>query len=213
MRPIINDKITLINNKFLATCICGKTNSYSSKHNALNMLDRGSCFNCQAHYTNKDNVIKQFNIYLNKDKKWCSNCPKCGIEQAYTRREHAVESSRNNKHCKKCASHFGKFSKSNSVGDKTRIYNKFSKSAKTRDIEWNLTEEEMFENYNGFCSLTKLPLSLKYKATTASLDRINNDLGYIKGNIQWLHININMMKNKYTQKEFIEVCKLVAKNN
>jgi hypothetical protein len=213
MVKIINDKITFVDNKFLATCICGKINSYSVKDNALNMLDRKTCSNCKVHYTNKDSVIKQFNIYLNKDKKWCSNCPKCGVEQAYTRRDHAVESSRGGKHCKKCAQDLGKFSKSNSVGDKTRLFNKFSKSAKTRDIQWNLTEEEMFENYNGFCSLTKLPLSLKYKATTASLDRINNDLGYIKGNIQWVHINVNMMKNKYTQEEFIEVCKLVAKNN
>jgi hypothetical protein len=211
MRPIINDKITLINNKFLATCICGKINSYSVKNNALNMLNRKTCAHCTEDYRNKN--IKDFNIYLNENKKWCSNCPKCGIEQPYTRRSHAIESSRDGKHCKKCAQDLGKFSKSNSVGDKTRLFNKFSKSAKSRNIEWNLTEEEMFENYNGFCSLTKLPLSLKYKATTASLDRINNDLGYIKGNIQWVHINVNMMKNKYTQEEFIEVCKLVAKNN
>jgi hypothetical protein len=211
MRPIINDKITLVNNKFLATCICGKSNSYSNKDTALNMLIRKTCAYCTVDHRNKN--IENFNIYLNENKKWCSRCPKCNIEQAYTRRSHAVESSKNATHCKKCASDLGKFSKNNSVGSKTRLYNKFIKSAKSRNIEWNLTEEEMFENYNGFCSLTKLPLSLKYKATTASLDRINNDLGYIKGNIQWVHINVNMMKNKYTQEEFIEVCKLVAKNN
>jgi hypothetical protein len=211
MRPIINDKISLVNNKFLATCVCGKTNSYSNKDTALNMLNRKTCAYCKKDPRNKN--VESFNIYLNENKKWCSNCPKCGIEQPYTRKSHAIESSRDGKHCKKCASDLGKFSKNNYVGDNTRLFNKFSKSAKSRNIEWSLTEEEMFENYSGFCSLSKLPLSLKYKATTASLDRINNDLGYIKGNIQWVHINVNMMKNKYSQEEFIEICKLVAKNN
>jgi hypothetical protein len=211
MRPIINDKITLVDNKFLATCVCGKANSYSSKNRALDMLNNKVCINCRVHYANKN--IEHFNIYLNENKKWCSRCPECNIEQAYTRRDHAVESSRDGKHCKKCAIKLGKFSRNNSVGDNTRIYNKFSKSAKTRNIEWNLTEEEMFENYSGYCSLTGILLSLKYKATTASLDRIDNNLGYVKGNTQWVHVKVNMMKNKYTQEEFIEVCKLVAKNN
>jgi hypothetical protein len=211
MRPIINDKITLVNNKFLATCICGKTNSYSSKNRALNMLNNKTCLHCKTHYLNKD--IKEFNIYLNENKKWCSTCTKCNIEQAYTRRSHAVESSRDNKHCKKCASDLGKFSKNNSVGNKTRIFNKFYKSAISRNVEWNITEKEMFESYNGFCALSGLKIEIKYKATTASLDRIDSNIGYIKGNIQWVHVKINMMKNKYTQEEFIEVCKLVAKNN
>jgi len=211
MVKIINDKVNLVDNRFLATCVCGKINSYSAKENALNMLNRKTCAYCSEDYRNKN--IQHFNIYLNENKKWCSRCPKCNIEQAYTRRSHAVESSRDEKHCKKCAQALGKFSKSNSVGDKTRIYNKFSKSAKSRNIEWNLTEEEMFENYNGQCSLTGMPLSLKYKETTTSLDRIDNNLGYLKGNIQWVHIKVNMMKQQYTQEEFIEVCKLVAKNN
>lgn len=211
MRPIINDKINLVNNKFLATCVCGKTNSYSNKNNALNMLSRKTCAYCTVDYRNKN--IEEFNIYLNENKRWCSTCPRCNIEQAYSRRSHAVESSRDSNHCKKCAAKLGKFSKSSSVGNNTRTYNKFSKSAKTRNIEWNLTEEEMFENYSGYCSLTGMLLSLKYKATTASLDRIDNNLGYVKGNTQWVHVKVNMMKNKYTQEEFIEVCKLVAKNN
>jgi len=44
---------------------------------------------------------------------------------------------------------------------------------------------------------------------TASLDRIDNNKGYIKGNVQWVLKDINKMKNIHTQDYFIELCKLV----
>jgi len=47
---------------------------------------------------------------------------------------------------------------------------------------------------------------------TASLDRIDSSKGYVKGNLQWVHKDINMMKNHYNQKYFIEICKKVATN-
>jgi hypothetical protein len=55
--------------------------------------------------------------------------------------------------------------------------------------------------------------SNKYNTeATASLDRINSDEGYIKGNVQWVHKDINIMKNIYSSKYFIEMCKKVANN-
>lgn len=47
---------------------------------------------------------------------------------------------------------------------------------------------------------------------TASLDRINSKKGYIKGNVQWLHKDINRLKNNYSQSNFIAMCREVAKN-
>jgi hypothetical protein len=63
-----------------------------------------------------------------------------------------------------------------------------------------------------------LPLSFGNKAKdhknrTASLDRIDSSKGYTKNNIQWIYKPINSMKRDYTQERFIELCKLVAKNN
>jgi predicted transcriptional regulator len=49
----------------------------------------------------------------------------------------------------------------------------------------------------------------RYKQT-ASLDRIDSKLGYIAGNVQWVHKHINMMKQAYTQSLFIEYCIRVA---
>jgi len=46
-----------------------------------------------------------------------------------------------------------------------------------------------------------------------SLDRIDSSKGYIKGNVQWIHKDVNIMKNKFNQEYFIEMCKLVASSN
>jgi hypothetical protein len=45
---------------------------------------------------------------------------------------------------------------------------------------------------------------------TASLDRINNELGYVSGNIQWVHKAINGMKSGLSDSEFIQLCCKVA---
>lgn len=65
------------------------------------------------------------------------------------------------------------------------------------------------------CALSGLPLDFNKDTdmSMVSLDRINNEKGYVKRNIQLLHKTINFMKYVYTQKEFIKMCKLVAQNN
>ena len=37
-----------------------------------------------------------------------------------------------------------------------------------------------------------------------SLDRIDSSKGYEENNVQWVHKDINLMKNKYDNKYFIE---------
>ena len=44
----------------------------------------------------------------------------------------------------------------------------------------------------------------------AQLDRIDNDKGYIIGNIQWVHKDINKMKWKFNINKFIQMCREVA---
>jgi len=46
---------------------------------------------------------------------------------------------------------------------------------------------------------------------TASLDRIDSSKGYTLDNIQWVHTDINIMKNNYSDEYFIEICKEITK--
>lgn len=63
---------------------------------------------------------------------------------------------------------------------------------------------------DGKCALSKLPISVKSK--TASIDRIDSSKGYVEGNIQWLHKDVNMMKRHYSINYFIKLCGLISEN-
>lgn len=45
---------------------------------------------------------------------------------------------------------------------------------------------------------------------TASLDRTDSTNGYVDGNIQWVHKNVNLAKHSLSQDDFIELCSSVA---
>jgi len=77
--------------------------------------------------------------------------------------------------------------------------------------------EEQWNLQKGICPysgvnlvLTNYKFNCKDKTITASLDRIDSNLGYIKGNIQWVSQCINFMKNTMTHEETLKVCKIIA---
>lgn len=82
----------------------------------------------------------------------------------------------------------------------------------TKDYAWAL-----FLKQNRKCALSGIlitfPTRFNDKTWTASLDRIDSSKGYIDGNVQWVHKDINMMKRIYTQEHFITMCKLVAEHS
>jgi len=89
-----------------------------------------------------------------------------------------------------------------------------SKNAQQRSIEFNLTIEYidyLWEEQNSICKLSGMGISFSDK--TASLDRIDNNLGYIFGNVQWLHKDINKIKTTLSQDKFIELCNHVSQFN
>ncbi len=75
---------------------------------------------------------------------------------------------------------------------------------------WNL-----FLVQNRKCALSGLSLIISDSPHegTASLDRINTNLGYIVGNVQWVHRDINYMKRGYSQEYFINLCSAIASYN
>jgi len=96
---------------------------------------------------------------------------------------------------------------------------KLRKSAKVRNYQLDVDIQylwELFLKQDKKCAYTNLDLVFGVvddkQTKTASLDRIDNSKGYIKGNVQWVHKTVNIMKHKLGHLEFIEFCKLVSRN-
>jgi hypothetical protein len=93
--------------------------------------------------------------------------------------------------------------------------------ANRKKIDFDLDGDylwKLFLQQNKKCALSGLVLvfpkawGIKSKTQiTASLDRINSSIGYIRGNVQWVHKTINTMKMNLSDKQFIYFCKKVAK--
>lgn len=102
------------------------------------------------------------------------------------------------------------FWKGTSVISSSR-FTRMKRQAKERGIEF-LLEIQDFEDklldQNYICALTGMELTKE----TWSLDRIDSSKPYEVGNIQWVHKDINIMKNKFEEDYFIEMCKKVAAN-
>lgn len=82
-----------------------------------------------------------------------------------------------------------------------------------RILDFNLTKRylwTLFRRQNRVCAYTGLALILHPRSErTASVDRIDSTKGYIKGNVQWVHKDINMMKGSLSHERFMELCCLV----
>ena len=99
-------------------------------------------------------------------------------------------------------------------------FKSIKRGAISRNLEFSITIEylwELFLKQDKKCSISGMPLIMKdvkkrTKTKTASLDRIDSSKGYTKDNVQWVHRDINMMKNSFNQEYFISVCKLISNN-
>lgn len=102
-----------------------------------------------------------------------------------------------------------------------RTVGHYMKAAKKRNIEFNITIEELWDVYlkqDKKCPYTGVELILTPDSThkrtpcNSSLDRINSELGYVVGNVQWVLKKINAMKHVMSHSEFIDTCVLIANN-
>jgi hypothetical protein len=180
---------------------------FAAKSSALKMISRETCRHCKRDYRSVEGNV---GIYKNAEGKWCSRCSCCGIEQAYTRKDHAKQSELCDWQCKQCIAIAKGFSENMPVGNGRRFYNRFRKSANRRNIQWDIDYEEFMQAFTGKCALSGWDISMAYANSTASLDRIDSSKGYSAENIQWVHVIVNMCKNKYPQEQFIAMCKAIS---
>lgn len=89
-------------------------------------------------------------------------------------------------------------------------------NARKRNINFELNK---IDTYNLFleqdkkCKLSDLPIQFSNygeKEQTASLDRIDSSRSYTINNVQWVHKNVNRIKQNLTQERFLELCKLIT---
>jgi hypothetical protein len=96
------------------------------------------------------------------------------------------------------------------------FYKTYHSSAKRRHLLFNIDEEYILKQFikqNGQCAITGQLLILpqnyqEYKSYTwtASLDRIDNNLGYIKDNIQWVHKLVNLSRSSLSIDRYRFLC-------
>lgn len=90
------------------------------------------------------------------------------------------------------------------------------RKGRRQSVDLQITKEyawQLFLQQNRRCALTEIELYFpdKWKGdTNASLDRIDSSKGYVEGNVQWVHKDINMMKRTYDNDYFIKMCCLVS---
>lgn len=161
------------------------------------------------------------------------NCDYCNIEFS----KPLTELKRNDKLNRKnyCSRHcLGKANTKNIPNNKGRkghskggIHDEFTpfrmhlRKARKRYPETNLTLlylKKIWDNQNGICIYSKVILLVpQYKNKnnsiyTASLDRIDSTIGYVKGNVQFISIAMNYMKGNLTHNDTIKLINIIKSN-
>lgn len=75
-------------------------------------------------------------------------------------------------------------------------FTRYRRGAAKRKIEFNITIEflwDLFIYQQGCCAISGVVLKIDSTSQeiTASIDRIDNSKGYVEGNLQWIHKDIN----------------------
>jgi hypothetical protein len=103
--------------------------------------------------------------------------------------------------------------------------NKARSRSKSRNETTDLTLEylkEIWENQKGLCSYTNIKMEMprssqdediKKSPTKLSLDRIDPNTGYIKGNVEFVCYCVNVMKNDFTKDQMIDFINQIKSND
>jgi hypothetical protein len=128
------------------------------------------------------------------------------------------------KYCKGCLddyiknNHGSKHKSWKGVGDlSSDLFTTIKLNARDRKLDFDLDLEylwNLFLSQERKCALSGLDIYLnekcdekKYK--TATLDRIDSKSGYIKGNVQWLHRDVNKIKNNLPEDYLFKICEKI----
>lgn len=102
--------------------------------------------------------------------------------------------------------------------------NKARSRSKQKGYQTDLTTEylkQLWENQNGICPYTGIKMEIsrtsqdediKKTPTKASLDRIDPNIGYVQGNVEFVCYCINVAKNNFTKQQMLDFINLIKYN-
>jgi len=156
-------------------------------------------------------------------------CPRCSKELLYSSYKTHHQAIKRNSVCKSCRTSIANISPKR---DHSFSNNPAWKGIEEIPYKWfssyfergrkkhtgNITIEQMYRMWidqDKKCKLSGVPIGFndsgKY-GSTCSIDRIDSLKEYIIENVQLVHKDVNIMKNKFDQSYFINVCQLIVKN-
>jgi len=150
-----------------------------------------------------------------KDCLWKARCS-CGEE--YIRRADVMKKQRYCTKCKPKLKNNEHYSWRGCGEISHELLTTYKHSAIAKNLEFSITVEylwKLFIKQNRKCTFTGEELYF-YKTSdtkpskTASLDRIDSTKGYVEGNLQWVHRDVNKLKKNFSDERFIEICLKVA---
>ncbi len=144
-------------------------------------------------------------------------CQICGKATKYASKYEFNRATKNKTNCKTCA-YKNATRKKKYQSIPKGWFDAKKRRAIERNKEWDITIEYIWRIYlkqGKVCALSGLPLDFDAESDngTVSIDRIKNEKGYVRRNIQLIHKDLNYMKYVYDQKYFIKMCKLVAEKH
>lgn len=170
------------------------TGRYRSKFKQFDEDGNLLCYSCKQ-YKPLDYFDKNIDKWFRAEKD--SRCKECK-RNAYLRRK---EKNRGSKDLNRL------------------LYEKFhglKDRARKKDIQCNIDLQYLHELWNtqkGLCALSGIPMTYYFDSgrvpTNVSVDRINSNLGYIKGNLQLVCMAVNQMKSDLTIEQLKYFCKSI----
>lgn len=102
--------------------------------------------------------------------------------------------------------------------------NRVRQRTKKKSHKWGTSVSEVYlkvvwDLQGGICPFTKKMMILPHNGTggwnelspyNASLDRIDNSMGYVEGNVRFVSLMANYGRNNFSDEQFASFCKTVA---
>lgn len=153
----------------------------------------------------------------------CTECNEVVFHSSVDSRSHSknvkcLKCSHKDRDRVNCGNSNGKWSGYEEVS--LSYFNGVKSNAKKRNLIFDISMKDIWNQFikqNKKCIYTGLELQLPRRTRlerigNASLDRIDSTKGYIQKNVQWVHKDINWMKQDFEQSYFVKMCDLVSTN-